>query len=68
LSLDDSLERYERGIKALTVCRNILGAAEQKIQLLVRTAGNQLKTQPFKTEDVLESETEEDGENNDLPF
>jgi len=70
LSLDDSLERYERGIKALTICRNILGAAEQKIQLLTRTTGNQLKTQTFKTEDVLESEAEpeEDGEDNEIPF
>jgi len=68
LSLDDSLERYERGIKALNACRRILGEAEKKIQLLLRTPDGELKTQPFEAEEIMrEPEREKEGDE-DVPF
>lgn len=75
LTLDESLERYERGIKALTACRKILGQAEQKIQLLIRTSQGGLKTQPFDEKEIIEAEPETDAgsseetdEDDQIPF
>jgi len=68
LTLDESLERYERGVKALTTCRKILGEAEKKIQLLLRTSEGELKTQPFEAEEVAEEAEEEPDENEEIPF
>jgi len=35
LTLDQSLERYERGIKAVKDCRKVLDEAEHKLKILV---------------------------------
>jgi len=72
LTLDESLERYERGIKALNACRKVLGEAERKIQLLLRTSEGELKTQPFEEGKALEQPTGEPekgiDEDEALPF
>jgi len=68
LTLDESLERYERGVKALTACRKILGEAEKKIQLLLRTAEGELKTELFEAEEVVEETEEEKDEDGKIPF
>jgi len=73
LTLDESLERYERGIKALNACRKVLSQAEQKIQLLLRTSEGELKTQPFEEGKALEQPTREaaeeiEKEDEGLPF
>ena len=39
LQLEDSIEKYETGIKALRQCYTILDQAEKKIQLLVKGEG-----------------------------
>ena len=69
LTLDESLERYERGIKALNACRKVLAQAEQKIQLLLRTSEGELKTQPFEAEDAPPPEPPKGEQNEeDIPF
>ena len=68
LSLDDSLERYERGVKALNACRKILGEAEKKIQLLLRTSEGELKAEPFEAEEAATEAEDENNEDDDLPF
>jgi len=68
LSLDESLERYERGVKALTACRKILAGAEKKIQLLLRTSEGELKTEPFEGEDIGGEAEEEKREDDEIPF
>ncbi|NQT19458.1 MAG: exodeoxyribonuclease VII small subunit [Planctomycetes bacterium] len=68
LPLDDSLERYERGVKALNACRKILGEAEKKIQLLLRTTEGELKTEPFEPEETAAEAEDEKNENDNLPF
>jgi len=68
LTLDESLERYERGIKALNACRKVLGEAEKKIQLLLRTSEGGLKTEPFEAEKIKPESEEEKGEDEGVPF
>ena len=69
LTLDESLERYERGIKALNACRKVLGEAERKIQLLLRTSEGELKTQPFEAEEALPPEPPNGKQNEEeMPF
>ena len=42
IGLEDSIARYEEGIKLIRQCRTILDAAEKKIQLLAKGEGGQL--------------------------
>ncbi len=41
LSLEDSMQQYERGVALSQQCQNLLETAEQKVQIL--TKDNQLK-------------------------
>lgn len=45
LELEESLEKYERGIKALRKCYDILAGAEKKVELLVKEKDDLLGTQ-----------------------
>jgi exodeoxyribonuclease VII small subunit len=54
VKLERALELFDRGMKLSTQCRTFLTAAEQKIEVLVRTAEGELKLEPFN-EDVQES-------------
>ena len=53
LTLDDSLARYEAGIRYLTQCKKILSTAERKIEVLSHfdAEGNPV-TQPFDDEEM----------------
>lgn len=53
LSLEDSLEAFEKGIKLTRECQSALRQAEQKVQVLMDESGT---TQDLK----LEDETDED--------
>lgn len=48
LSLDDSLARYEEGVKALKTCYEILRDAEKKVEILLKGEGGATKTAPFE--------------------
>ena len=50
LTLDDSLVKYERGIKALRECYKALEEAEKKITKIIRSADGKIKEIPFKPE------------------
>ena len=50
LPLDKMMERYEKGVKALQLCRKVLDDAEKKIELLVKTKNGELETEPFPAE------------------
>ena len=41
VSLEDSIEKYAEGIALIKQCRQILDAAEKKIQVLAAQAGGQ---------------------------
>jgi len=48
LKLEDSIEKYETGIKALRQCYSILDQAEKKIQLLVKEKDGSLSAKDFE--------------------
>ena len=39
LSLDETLQQFERGIKLTRTCQSALKNAEQKVELLIKQAG-----------------------------
>jgi len=52
VKLERALELFDRGMKLSSQCRTFLTAAEQKIEVLVRTAEGELKLEPFQEEDA----------------
>jgi len=49
LSLEESLERFEAGIKLSRLCQTALKNAEQQLQILIEQNG-ELSAQPFLSE------------------
>ncbi len=47
LPLDKMMERYEKGVDALLLCRKVLDDAEKRIEILVRKKNGELEAQPF---------------------
>lgn len=62
LSLDDSLKKFEEGIKLGRRCEKALSAAEKKIEVLMKNADGEIEAQPFGDE---ESETPDASEASD---
>ena len=48
LPLDKMMEQYEKGVKALELCRKVLDEAEKKIEILVKGKDGELKPEPFE--------------------
>ena len=55
LSLDDSLKKYEEGVKLAQILNKKLESAKKKIETLVKKSDGQFELEPFEDE----SETEE---------
>jgi exodeoxyribonuclease VII small subunit len=53
-SLDESIERYEEGMKLIARCQKILEQAEAKIELLAKRADGQLEGEPFDRAEATE--------------
>ncbi len=51
IGLEDSIRRYEEGVKLLRRCRSILAEAEMKIQKLQATAEGEVRAEPFDSEE-----------------
>ncbi len=52
LSLEESLQAFETGIRLTRECQGRLSEAEQKVQLLLQSRdGDGLQAQPFDTDD-----------------
>ena len=51
LTLDKSLERYERGVKAVRRCREILDKAEKKLKVLLEDEGGGFREEELEEED-----------------
>jgi exodeoxyribonuclease VII small subunit len=58
LTLDDSLARYEEGVKALKKCYEILRDAEKRVEILLKSDEGELKTAPFEPEEEGEPSSE----------
>jgi exodeoxyribonuclease VII small subunit len=52
LTLDESLAHYERGVRALKRCYQILEVAEKKLEVLVREGDGALATRPVDLAEV----------------
>lgn len=63
LSLDESIKRYEDGMKLLHRCEDTLRKAEQRILLLTRE-----NEEDSQTKDGQEEAAEVPEDNEDLPF
>ncbi len=52
LSLDESLQQFERGVQLTRTCQGALKQAEQKVEILLRRTGelNEFDTAPFDAE------------------
>ena len=48
LSLEDALDRYERGVRRLAQCRKLLEGAERRVEILRKTMSGELKAEPFE--------------------
>lgn len=55
LSLDDSLKKFEEGIKLAKRCEKALSQAEKRIEILTKNAEGELEAQPFAS-DAAEAE------------
>jgi exodeoxyribonuclease VII small subunit len=53
LSLDESLQQFERGVQLTRVCQSALKQAEQKVEILLRKSGapEQFEGAPFETDE-----------------
>ena len=51
IGLEESIDKYERGMALVKQCRDMLSTAEHKIQQLQRSADGALKATPFKQTD-----------------
>ncbi len=49
ISLEDSLKKYEEGIKLAKFCTEKLEEADKKIEIFTKDASGKLKKEPFKT-------------------
>ncbi len=55
LSLDDSLKKFEEGMRLAQRCDKALNAAEKKIEILTRNAEGNLETEPFDEDSADEA-------------
>ena len=53
LSLEESLQAFETGVKLTRECQNALASAEQKVQLLMEQHGQPAAT-PFQADEDIE--------------
>ncbi|MBL7157521.1 MAG: exodeoxyribonuclease VII small subunit [Candidatus Omnitrophica bacterium] len=51
LPLEESLARYEEGVRLVRICQKKLEQAKKKIEILVKTKNGKIKTELFEEED-----------------
>ncbi len=54
LSLEESLQQFERGVQLTRLCQTALTQAEQKVEILLRKSGggaDEFSASPFETDD-----------------
>ena len=65
LPLDQSLKKFEEGIKLAQRCEKALSAAEKKIEVLTKNAEGELETNPFGGEGDTDDDSEDADEEDD---
>jgi len=59
LSLDESLKKFEEGIRLARACEKALSEAEKRIEILTRNTAGELEAKPFDEEEAFETEATE---------
>lgn len=59
IPLEESLKRYEEGIKLAKFCAEKLEEAEKKIEILSKDNSGKLKREPFKVKEEEPNKTQE---------
>jgi exodeoxyribonuclease VII small subunit len=62
LTLDESLKRFEEGIKIAQRCEKTLADAEKKIEKLTKNASGEVVAEPLDTDEKEGEETEGDND------
>jgi len=70
ISLEDSLKKFEEGVKLSRLCSDKLKEAQKKIEILTKDAKGETAAQPFDPEQEEDSSEDngEDESQEDLPF
>ncbi len=71
LTLEESIDKFERGIKLSQICAKQLEKAELKVDKLTRAADGGIESEPFETDagdDGPEKTDEEDGPKEGMLF
>lgn len=58
ISLEDSLKKYEEGVKLAKFCSKKLEEAERKIEIITKDSSGKPKRKPFKPKELGNSPTE----------
>ena len=62
LTLDDSLARYDEGVKAFKRCHEMLRDAEKRVEMLLKSEDGSAQVAPFEADDSDEAGSSEAGE------
>ncbi len=62
LPLDDSIKKFEEGIKLAKRCEKALSSAEKKIEVLTKDAQGNVATKPFADDEDDDGEEDDDEE------
>jgi len=54
LSLDNSLKRYEEGVKLAGICTKKLEEAEKKVEILIKSAEGKKEKKPFEVKEEVD--------------
>lgn len=68
LSLDESLEFFEKGVKLAKFLRKELEKAEKKVEILLKDEKGNVTAEPFDVKKNDEEENPDNGEDESLPF
>ena len=52
LTLDESLARYEEGVKAFKMCHEMLRDAEKRVEALLKAEDGSMRVAPFEAENA----------------
>lgn len=57
LSLDESLQQFERGVQLTRLCQSALKQAEHKVEILLRKSGqpDEFAAAPFESDDDVDN-------------
>ena len=62
LTLDETIKKFEEGVKLARLCEKKLSAAQKKVSLLTKDEKGNLKETPFAPEDDIEGTERERAE------